>query len=82
MENKMKLMKDKIAELNQVCDKANNDLTDKLRTKDIQNEKLNEEIKQLRSTVRSSETTISYFRKKVEELNKHLEEEKTERVNL
>lgn len=39
-------------------------------------------MKDVRSTVRSQETTISYFRKKVEELTKQLEEEKSERVTL
>ena len=45
-------------------------------------EKLNEEMKHMKSTMRGNENTISYFKKKVEELSKQLQEEKSERVNL
>ena len=45
-------------------------------------EKLSEELKHLKSTSRGQENTISYFKKKVEELTKQLSEEKSERVNL
>lgn len=36
----------------------------------------------MRSTTRGQENTISYFKKKVEELSKQVQEEKSERVNL
>lgn len=45
-------------------------------------EKVNEEMKHIKSTARSQDTTISYFKKKVEELMQQVDKEKSERVNL
>lgn len=39
-------------------------------------EKLNEELRQSKSTSKSQETMISYFRKKVEEMQTEIEQEK------
>lgn len=50
--------------------------------KESQIDKLNEELRSLRSTVKSQETTISYFRKKTEELNKQVELEKADKIQM
>ncbi len=50
--------------------------------KDSQIEKFTDELKDLKATNRGLDNTIAYFKKKVEDLNNQLKEEKSERVNL
>ena len=53
LENKLQMNKDKVNELNSENDKYNNEYGDKVRAKEVQLEKLNEELKHARSTARS-----------------------------
>ena len=82
LSSEIKATQMKMCDLNMENDKHNDDFSEKLRYKELYVEKLNEELKHQKSTIKSQETTISYFRKKVEELTKQLEEEKAQRVNL
>lgn len=43
---------------------------------------MREELKSLKSTAKSQETTISYFRKKIEELQRQCEDDKAEKMTL
>lgn len=78
----MKATQLKMVDLNSENDKYNTEAHEKLRMKDMQIDKINEELKHVKSIQRSQETTISYFRKKVDELNKQLEDERAEKVTL
>lgn len=54
----------------------------KVRAKQLELEAGSEELKALRSTTKSQETTLAYFRKKVEEMSASLEEERNEKLAL
>ncbi len=53
LENKLKATKEKVQELNQQNDKYHGEHSNKVMMKDSQIEKLNEELRSLRSTVKS-----------------------------
>eukprot|EP00347_Sterkiella_histriomuscorum_P004300 403360973 len=82
LETTIKLSEDKIAKLNQENDKHFGQQNDKVHMKELVIEKINEELRQSKSTAKSQETMISYFRKKVEELTKQVEKEKNDRLVL
>jgi chromosome segregation ATPase len=82
LETELKMNQDKLGELNMENDKFNGEYHDKIRQRDVQIDKLTEELKHTKSTLRSQENTVSYFRKKVEELNKQLEDEREEKITM
>lgn len=82
MKEEIKATQMKMCDLNSENDKNNTEYNEKLRIKDLHIEKLNEEMQHVKSTVRSQETTISYFRKKIDEINKQLEDEKNDKLSL
>jgi len=53
-----------------------------VRQRDNEIAKLSEDLKHVRSTVKSQETTINYFRKKVEEMNKQVDQAKQEKMAM
>jgi predicted RNase H-like nuclease (RuvC/YqgF family) len=75
-------LKEKLNEVNSSKDKMTSEYIEKIRNRDLIIEKNNEELKHLKSTVRGQENSISYFKKKVDELNKLIQDEKSERMNL
>lgn len=66
----MRAIQIKMCDLNLENDKNAQEYNEKIRIKDMQIEKLNEELTHIRSITKSQETTVSYFRKKIEEINK------------
>lgn len=82
LESELLAIKDKHKELNMINERTNSELTEKLRARDLAVVHLTEDMKQIRSTGRTQENTISYFRKKVEEITRQLDEEKREKINI
>ena len=68
LENKVRSQGDIVNALNNDNYKHSSTFIEKVKSKDMCIENLNDQLKHAKSTIKSQETTISFFRKKVEEI--------------